>query len=225
MITFDLDDTLWDNEPVIKHAIQASVSFLSQQLSIEAIANHTLETAKQQVLEKNPTLAFDLTTLRSAYYTQALINSGVDVATAKQVGEEATELFMTLRSQVKPFNEADNVLAQLAKTYRLGAITNGNCRFETIAISQHFDFYVSPLEAQAAKPDPAIYQFSAKRYGYSASETLHVGDCTTNDVLGAKNAGCHTAWLNLHAQKSTPTHADWIIHALEDLLVLNTNKV
>ena len=127
---------------------------------------------------------------------------------------------MDLRSQVVPFDEADHVLAQLAKHYRLGAITNGNCRFQNVSISKHFDFYVSPLEAGSAKPDPAIYQFSANTHDYAPHETLHVGDCVNNDVRGAKEAGYHTAWFDLNKRELPPTEADWTIHQLEELLAL-----
>jgi len=55
-----------------------------------------------------------------------------------------------------------------------------------------FDAVVTSAEAEAAKPDPRIFQLALRRLGASANRTLHVGD-SDDDREGARAAGLRFA--------------------------------
>jgi len=60
---------------------------------------------------------------------------------------------------------------------------------QELGVGPYLDFVVSPAEAGADKPDPAIFQFALERGGVEASETIYVGDQYLQDMVGARNAG------------------------------------
>ncbi|MDT0001331.1 HAD family hydrolase [Listeria cossartiae subsp. cayugensis] len=46
------------------------------------------------------------------------------------------------------------------------------------------------------KPDKKIFDLVAKQIGIDGVETYYIGDSFENDVIGSKNAGWHSIWLN-----------------------------
>lgn len=215
-VTFDLDDTLWDNKPVIKRAILGAQQLIDQHSGLEPLPMALIADAKAQVIKQTPMLAFDLTSLRTHSYQLALTQHGLNPAKAATLAQAATDEFMRLRTQITPFDTAIPMLKALRENVRVGAISNGNCQLDSLEIGQYFDFWVTPFEASAAKPDPEIYLFSAKEHGFSPESTLHIGDCLTNDIQGANEAGFFTAWFN--PEKTTTAHAaDAELQCLSDI--------
>jgi len=47
----------------------------------------------------------------------------------------------------------------------------------------------------AAKPDPRIFHAACDALGVEPGATLHIGDDLELDVLAARRAGLHAAWL------------------------------
>ena len=215
-VTFDLDDTLWDNKPVIKHAINVAEHHLNTQNPNGPLSTEALAVARQNVIDKQPLLAFDLTQLREALYTEALQSSGTSSSQASEIAAKATQLFMQERCKVTPFDTAIQMLEALHGSYRIGAISNGNCQFDRLAISRYFDFWITPLEAKAAKPDPEIYHYVANRFNLKPNNTLHIGDCLNNDINAANKAGYLTGWFNPE-QQSVEHNATIEFHCLLDL--------
>lgn len=218
LISFDLDDTLWDNKPVIKRAVSASLALLQphyhQQLPLTQAVLH----AKQQLLNSQPELAWDLTALRQASYAQLLQTTGMDTATAHAIAATATAQFTRLRSQVAPFDDVLSLLPELAKRWPIAAISNGNCQLFELPIGEYFSFYISPLEARCAKPDPAIYHYAAAQAQVAPEHILHVGDCPINDIDGANAAGMQTAWCNRNGAAFTgSSQPHYEIHSLAEL--------
>ena len=55
-----------------------------------------------------------------------------------------------------------------------------------------------------AKPDAQIFLAAAARLGVPPAAILHVGDDPLLDMVGARDAGLRTAWIN-RAGESWPT--------------------
>ncbi len=108
------------------------------------------------------------------------------------------------------YSEVRDVLATLAPKYQLNVISNFDRRL--LAILQHLE--IAPYfrhvflssELGADKPDPEIYRRALARSGFSAHETLHVGDDRERDWAPARAAGMH--FFELDRAK----------HSLSDLL-------
>jgi putative hydrolase of the HAD superfamily len=75
-------------------------------------------------------------------------------------------------------------------------VTNGNADLDRIGIADLFDAFVSARTAGAAKPDPRIFSAAVQAGGHPAGRTLHVGDHPEHDVVGAREAGLCSAWVN-----------------------------
>ena len=105
-------------------------------------------------------------------------------------------VFRKHRQAVTLFDDAARVLEKLGERYSIGAITNGNADVHHIGIGHHFDFVVTPAEAGAAKPDPAIFELALNAAGASPESVVHVGDDPMRDVAGAAALGLCTVWMN-----------------------------
>ena len=72
------------------------------------------------------------------------------------------------------------------------------------------------------KPSKEYFEAAFARIpGFDPAECLMVGDSLTSDILGGKNAGLRTVWVNPH-HKTAPEHLkpDYEIEYLADLPAL-----
>lgn len=63
-----------------------------------------------------------------------------------------------------------------------------------LGILERIDLAIVSGEVMLEKPDPRIFARAAHRLGVPLPYAVHVGDSRTNDVVGARAAGCE-AWL------------------------------
>ena len=214
-ISFDLDDTLWPVASVIAHAERAGLGWFEAHapLALEHLAAERRAALRQSVLSKlsqDDPRRNDMRYLRTALYRHALLAAGYD----EQHASLAFEVFDEARQEVEPYDDAVAALTLIASRYRLIAITNGSADVRRIGWHKYFEASVSPSEAGAAKPDPAIFQHACAALKLAPKELLHVGDDAALDVEAARNAGLHAAWINRldHAwplaDSPPPTFAD-----------------
>ena len=193
-ITLDLDDTLWEIQPVIKRAERRLYEWLGE--NYPAItARYTVEDLRilrKEVLEKHSDKVHDLTFLRHTVLTEAARVAG---CTSFMV-EEAFAVFDEVRNDVEMFPEVRPALLALRERYTVIAVTNGNANLEKIGIDDLFHGHVNAAMAGAAKPARPIFDAAVQAGGASAAETLHVGDHPLYDVHGAREAGLRTVWVN-----------------------------
>jgi HAD superfamily hydrolase (TIGR01509 family) len=95
--------------------------------------------------------------------------------------------------------ESRAILAELAGSFALGVVSNFYGNVERIlrdaGIGPLLGVVADSTVIGAAKPEAAIFRHAVARLGIPAGETLHVGDSYERDVLGARAAGLHAAWL------------------------------
>ena len=74
-----------------------------------------------------------------------------------------------------------------------GLLTNASKNIISIHrkldLEPYLDFVVTPEEAGADKPKPAIFLAALERAGVSASEAVHIGDQYDLDIVGARAVG------------------------------------
>lgn len=221
LITFDLDDTLWDNGPVIRRAVHEGYSWLLQQhpelAKIHDVS--TLDALKESIRTSTPDLEYRVSEVRIVGMMRALQEIGYDATTARQLAEEAFDHFTLWRHKVELFAGTEQMLATLAKHYRLGVITNGNVDVRCIGLGDYFAFSVSADTLNCAKPSPVIFEHALRTANVAPENTLHVGDNLITDVHGAANLGMKTLWFNpenrpLPANSTVP---DITVNALADI--------
>ena len=220
LITFDLDDTLWDVRPALIKAERAQNDWLLQHYPSLSplLAPAPLLARKQTLAKQQPELRHNISVFRQTLLTQLLLELGLSDDEAMQSGMAAFQAFLSKRNDVAIFETAPDVLASLANTYTLGALTNGNADVFQTPLGQHFSFALKAEDVGAAKPEPQMFQAAMARLGVTPDACLHVGDSHDHDIQGAARAGVASVWLT--EVGSTSDVADAIIHCLSELPAL-----
>ena len=121
---------------------------------------------------------------------------------------------------------AEEALQQLAPKYKLYLASNGTTwvqegRLDSANIRQYFqDIFISQ-QMGANKPAPEYFQRCFARIpGVDLSKTMIVGDSLSSDMLGGKNAGIATCWVNPRHKISATVQPDYEIESLSQLPAL-----
>jgi putative hydrolase of the HAD superfamily len=219
-ISFDLDDTLYNNLPVMFSIEKKMVSYFAEKLArllpdLQQVYNrHFWGTYRQDAINANSDISHDVVQLRFESYRLGLIAHGLPAAQAASEAQLALNYFIKLRSDFSVPEASKQLLARLSKQYPLVAISNGNVDTKAIGIAHYFQhiyhagYQNSDHQAVAAtlsngsllKQKPATDMFAqvCQQLAISPSQLLHVGDCGFADIHGALNAGCQTAWLSFY---------------------------
>lgn len=211
IVTFDLDDTLWDIEPVLLRAERQTFDWLSARCP-EMARRFTIEglrELKQQLVDMRPELEHRISAARIESITEALRHCGLSDDDARSIANDAFATFLDARHQVELFEAAEATLAALASEFTLGVLTNGNADINRLPVGCHFSFAFSAEEIGAAKPDAAMFRAAAALCNARPDEIVHVGDHIVNDIGAAARLGWHTVWVNIQGERqpdnTTPT--------------------
>ncbi|MCB1841883.1 MAG: HAD-IA family hydrolase [Halioglobus sp.] len=198
VITFDLDNTLWDVEPALLRAEEAQQAWLLQHRpgTVESLDHEALFEFKKSVWKRHPQLAHHVTQMRIQTLYELQINAGYSERDARAGAQEAFAIFLSERHKVELYAEALGVLEQLAKHYTLGALTNGNADNYKTDAAEYFVFAFLAEEIGASKPHPDMFHAALQRAGVEARHIVHVGDDPVHDIRGARDVGMHTVWMN-----------------------------
>ena len=219
-LSFDLDDTLWNNKPVILQAeaammvwLEKNAPLLAEQFTLEALKDY-----KQQLLDKRPELAAKISDLRRESIRLALIESGYSHHPAHNLAAEAFTCFLKARHHVTYFEGVENTLGKLSEHYQLIAITNGNADLRRLSLNRYFTHAFNAENMGVKKPNPDIYKIALKQAKAPLEKTVHIGDCPVNDIRAAHRAGLKTIWFNPANQPWEDRQApDGIIQSINDL--------
>ncbi len=88
-----------------------------------------------------------------------------------------------------------------SRGYLTGVITNGpsylqNHKLETSGLKPYLDIAVVSGDVGVHKPDPALFVYTAEKYGLKPGECVYVGDHPVNDIQGALAAGMKAIRMN-----------------------------
>jgi FMN hydrolase / 5-amino-6-(5-phospho-D-ribitylamino)uracil phosphatase len=206
VVTFDLDNTLWDVDSVIRNAERVTRSWFDVHVPE---LNATLRSAdfaamRQALVAERPELAHDLSRLREAVFARAITTVGRSTTEAAQLAAQAFALFLNERHKIIYFDGAIELLEGLACRHRLGALTNGNANITRLGLDRYFGFAFNAADVGASKPAPAMFRAALEHTGATASQMVHVGDNPLDDVHGAAQLGIATIWVNRNAAADPP---------------------
>ncbi len=122
------------------------------------------------------------------------------------------------------FPEVPAALARLQTAYQLVVLSNGDPDMLEAAKPYHgipFDRVISVAEANSFKPHVDTYTRAAELLGIAMDEILFVANHAF-DVIGAKAAGMHTAFINRRDRpfERTPYQPDIVVRTMQDLAEL-----
>jgi len=139
--------------------------------------------------------------------------------------DEVTEHYLAIRfAEPVIFDDVRPCLEVLQDSYRLGVITNGNSKLDSLGLDHFFAVEFAAEAVGFAKPDPRIYTHAARSVGADPAELIMVGDSYEKDVVAARRAGWSALWLR---RDTGPRAAGEIgdLHALPDLLAGSATDV
>ena len=198
LITFDLDNTLWDVEPALIRAEQAQYLWLREHRprATQQFSPLQMREFRMRYYQQHSHLAHQISEIRIQALHAMLVECGYDDPMAKEGAQSAFDTFLMIRHQVQPYEQALDVLQILANDYVLGALTNGNADIFKLEIGDYFDFSFSAEQLDASKPLPDMFHAAMRESGAACHEVIHVGDNPEHDVLGAQQLGLFTVWMN-----------------------------
>ena len=203
VITFDLDNTLWDVEPALIRAEQAQQDWLLRHRpgAVEAFDHEALWEFKKSVWKRHPELLHHVSQMRTRMLYELQVAAGYNEQESRSGAARAFDVFLRERHQVVLYEEALEVLEQLSRSYTLGALTNGNADIYKTDAAEYFDFAFLAEDIGASKPHPDMFEAAIKQAGVTAAEIIHVGDDPEHDIRGAADIGMHTIWMNSRARE------------------------
>ena len=197
MITFDLDDTLWDNVPTITKAEIETRKWIENKVGkIDWGDLNDFLNLREELIKEDESIKWDISKLRKEIFKRKLAHITPEKYRNKLV-EDAFAVFISRRHEVKLFDGVEIALKQLSKNFLLGVLTNGNADIFRFNIGKYFSFSISSLEAKNSKPNRAHFDKAIEiMENIKFDEILHIGDHQVNDILAAYNLGIESLWFN-----------------------------
>lgn len=199
LITFDLDNTLWDVDAVITTAENAMRGWLRQHVP-EVVAlyeNQGIADIRARIVAEHPELRHNVSRLRVLIVQRSIEACGYSAGESERLARDAFEVFMEGRHQVLYFPGALETLDHLASRYPLAALSNGNADIARLGLDRYFRFSCSAADVGVGKPAPDMFLAALHRVGALPHNAVHIGDHLQDDIAGAQGVGMHTIWVNL----------------------------
>lgn len=204
LLTFDLDNTLWDVESVILRAEAGMHAWLDQHYPAwQDLGRDGLRRLRAQIMQCRPEIIHDLTALRLEVLRQGLCAAGYNLTQATEGATGAFDVFFQARNEVTLYDGVLPVLAELSARYPLYALSNGNADIVRAGLGAYFSGQLSAASVGYAKPHPRIYEQALAQAGVTAGQAVHIGDHPEQDIAAAQAVGMRAIWCN-HAQLEWP---------------------
>jgi len=193
-VSLDLDDTLWPVLPALIEAEHCVDRWLQQHHPDVASAwpIEAMRELREQIARDNTHLSHDFSEQRRLTIRHAFAACGIDDAPV----DETWRIYFAARNNVELYPDSLAALERIVERVPLVSISNGNADLEVIGLHHLFHARLSAAGVGVAKPDPRIFLAAAEALGLPPHEVLHVGDDPLLDVVGAREAGMRTVWLN-----------------------------
>lgn len=205
LLTFDLDNTLWDVESVVMRAERIMRDWIRREHAefADRFDFRDFLSLREAVLRERPDIAHDLTRQRLEVLRRAFCQGGYAEEAAVAAAEAAFAIYFEERNRVSFFPGVESTLAALKPDFDMLSISNGNADIHKVGLSGIFRRHFSAISVGVAKPDARIYQAALDFSGVQAAEAVHIGDDPEQDVAAAAALGMKTVWVNF-AERSWP---------------------
>lgn len=215
VVSFDLDETLWEFMPMMDGALAAAVEELRQrEPSVGPIDVAELHRVRAEVAEE---MEGSYEELRRESFRRVLAEHGAD---DPELSSWMVERWMEARVRtVKLLDDVEPAMDALMDSgYLLGAITNGNFPLYRLPLAGRLAFIVHAEHVGEEKPAAAPFARAAELAGSGSERWVHVGDSLESDVLGAQRFGLRAVWLNRRGlELPEGVHPDAELRSLEAL--------
>jgi 2-haloalkanoic acid dehalogenase type II len=111
----------------------------------------------------------------------------------------AASQFKAALAGADAFPDAKPAIEALRSRYRVALLSNADDDFLGECLARNgleFDMVVTSEQAEAIKPNPAIFHYLARKLDVAPENVLYAGDNPIPDVLGPHRAGMVSVWVN-----------------------------
>jgi FMN hydrolase / 5-amino-6-(5-phospho-D-ribitylamino)uracil phosphatase len=185
-VAFDLDNTLWDVEPVLERAEERLAAWLRQHCPRIALSREQMRVAREQLAHREPHNAHDVSYLRITALAAHAREHGYD----ERLAAQAFEVFLAARNEVEIFPEVGPALARLRRRYALASLSNGNADLARIGLEHVFSVSLNARQIGAAKPQRRCFERLMRELRLPAGAIAYVGDDPQLDVAGLASPAC-----------------------------------
>lgn len=194
-MTFDLDDTLYENTSVIVNAERSLMEFMHQQYPATRYVDKGFWRIHQKAhVLANPSLKNDMGELRRLTLETGFRKLGLWGDELNTLTTLCFEHFYFQRSNFTLNRNIHSLLKILAERLPLVAITNGNVNLQQIGIDQYFSRCFKASVELPMKPHKAMFDAAQTYLNIPHGNILHIGDNLPKDIYGALKAGYQAAW-------------------------------
>lgn len=221
LITFDLDDTLWDNLPVIVEAESDMVNWIQERVpEFSKTYKETARSYRAQALQTRPQIQYDMNKIRLSVLERVLQDCTDNKNEAHELALSALCIFHGRRNRFLLMDYAEEVLSTLSQRYSLASVTNGTSDVRQSPIGEYFDLSLNAANVQAAKPNPIMFLTVLSQMGAQPHEAVHVGDHPIDDIECAAKLGMQT--IQFHTtergrQRGLSPHATFVVNSLREV--------
>lgn len=157
--------------------------------------------------------------------TNALQILGYNTQMQSSLVQGATEAFcQEFRNYTKIDENAAEILQNLYGKYRLGLVSNfaiPECVQKLLQdhnLSSLFEVTIVSAAVNKRKPHPEIFLYALEKLKLEPAETVFVGDTVDADIIGPKQVGMKTIYIERRPQKELESNKpDQIIRTLKEL--------
>lgn len=208
-LSFDLDDTFYDNHPYIVEAEKQLFSFMTARWpEIADLGRPTWRRFRAQTIQENPLFGHDMIALRRSVLDKMFTAIGLSGEQKKDAVQQSYDVFYFHRSNFKVNPDYVSLLQALAQKVPVVAITNGNVDIDRVGLTDCFHQIFHASTTLRSKPFPDMFDAASETIDVAPENILHVGDNLEKDVGGAIHAGFQAAWyaenreMRLHQEKA-----------------------
>lgn len=223
-VFFDIDQTLCDFTATRKRALRHSLAAVRIAVGRKAaqLTVGDLQRVRDAIADRSaPDRSME--EIRRQSFKEVLRGLGLCGDELDRIAKDVTEQYFEARfGDPHLYDDVRPALADLAATYALGAISNGNSYPERLGLNTPFAAIVLAQEVGARKPDRAIFEAALQAAGSTAAESIMVGDSLNEDVSGALRAGWRAVWLDRRGEQGGPPDVPRVT-SLRDLRAVLTN--
>lgn len=213
----DLDDTILDFHKAERIAVSKTIRDFGVEPTEEILERyHVINKAHWEKLERGEITRAQVLVNRFAVLFQELGVTVDPTACARTYEGNLSQGHYFLPG-------AEEAVMSLHRKYRLFLASNGTVtvqhgRLTSAGLYPYFEKVFISQEMGYNKP--AKEYFSAcfgEIPGFDPGKAIMVGDSLTSDILGGKNAGLPTVWVNPEGKKCGSIRPDYEIKALDEL--------
>ena len=230
-ILFDVDDTLYDQ--VVPFTLAYKKIFQNRfMVAIEELYKSSRKYSDEVFLatQKGEMSMEEMYIYR---LEKAFAQFGIKIT--KEEALAMQEEYARNQKKLKLEEEMEQALILCKKQeVKVGIITNGPeahqwNKIKSLGIEKYIprDYIFVSGEIKVAKPDIAIFEYAEKKMGFRKEEGYYIGDSYDNDIVGAKNAGWKSIWINRRKHKTIKNEIkpDYYVESGADLLELLVSKI